>query len=148
MIKQLQEMLHREIPLTKLMNIKILSYDNKSLVTNAPLDININDKGTAFGGSLATMTIISAWSLSYLISKELKIPNCNIVIIKNENNYKKPVSKDITCHTFKPNEKEINILKRKLDEKQSASIKIISHIIEDNEICVDFTGYYVIKKIN
>lgn len=148
MIKELQEKLHREIPLTKLMNIRILSYDNHSLITKAPLNININDKGTAFGGSLATMTIISAWSLCYLISRELNILNSNIVVIKNENSYKKPITKDIICHTLKPSSNEIEILKRKLDEKQSASIKIISQIIEDGEICVDFTGYYVIRKIN
>ena len=59
MIKQLEEKLHKNIPLTKFMDLKIINYDDKELITTAPLDININDKGTAFGGSLATITIIS-----------------------------------------------------------------------------------------
>ncbi|MAC82521.1 MAG: thioesterase [Arcobacter sp.] len=145
MIEQLEKKLHKEIPLTKLMKLKINTYNEKELITSAPLNININDKGTAFGGSLSTMTIISSWSLCWLISKELGIDSKNIVVIKNENSYLKPVRKDIICHTQKPSKEEISILKEKIDKKGSASIKINSKIIEDNEICVKFEGIYVIK---
>ena len=79
MINELQNKLHSQIPMTKLMNLKIEDYNDKELITTAPLDININDKGTAFGGSLATMTIISSWSICWLISKELGFDSNNIV---------------------------------------------------------------------
>lgn len=145
MIKELQNKLYSEIPLTKMMEIKIQDYNDIELKTTAPLNININDKGTAFGGSLSTMTIISAWSLCWLISKELGFDSNNIVIIKNETSFRKPVTKDIICYTKKPSLNEIEILKQKLETKKSASIKIESKIVENGEICVDFLGYYVIK---
>ena len=145
MIKELQNKLHNEIPLTKIMEIKIQNYNNQELITTASLEININDKGTAFGGSLSTLSIISGWSLCWLISKELGFNSNNIVIIKNETSFRKPVTKDIICHTKKPSSEEIKILKHKLETKKSASIKIESQIIEDDRICVDFSGYYVIK---
>ncbi len=145
MTKELQNKLYNEIPLTKVMKIKIQNYNENELITTAPLKININDKGTAFGGSLSTITIISAWSLCWLISKELGFNSNNIVIIKNETSFRKPVTKDIICYTKKPSFEEIKLLKQKLETKKSASIKIESAIIENNEICVDFLGYYVIK---
>ncbi|MDN5054640.1 thioesterase domain-containing protein [Aliarcobacter butzleri] len=145
MIKILENKLHNEIPLTKFMDLKITKYDEKELMTIAPLNKNINDKGTAFGGSLATLTIISGWSICWLISKELEINSENIVVIKNEHSYRKPVTKDLICHTKRPTKDEIENLKNKLLLKKSASIKISSQIIEDGEVCVDFTGYYVIK---
>lgn len=145
MIKELQNKLYNEIPLTKIMEIKIQNYNNQELITTASLGININDKGTAFGGSLSTLSIISGWSLCWLISKELGFNSNNIVIIKNETSFRKPVTKDIICHTKKPSNEEIQILKEKLLIKKSASIKIESKIIENDEICVDFVGYYVIK---
>ncbi|MCT7567932.1 thioesterase domain-containing protein [Aliarcobacter butzleri] len=145
MIKILENKLHNEIPLTKFMDLKITKYDEKELITIAPLNKNINDKGTAFGGSLATLTIISGWSICWLISKELEINSENIVVIKNEHSYRKPVTKDLICHTKRPTKDEIENLKNKLLLKKSASIKISSQIIEDGEVCVDFTGYYVIK---
>ena len=145
MIKELQNKLYNDIPLTKIMEIKIQNYTNQELITTASLGININDKGTAFGGSLSTITIISGWSLSWLISKELGFDSNNIVIIKNETSFRKPVTKDIICYTKKPSFEEIKLLKQKLETKKSASIKIESKIIEDGQTCVDFLGYYVIK---
>jgi thioesterase domain-containing protein len=145
LIKELEKKLHNEIPLTKMMELKIDSYTNKELITSAPLAININDKGTAFGGSLSTITIISSWGLCWLISKELNIDSKNIVVIKNENSYLKPVTKNIICNTLKPSLEEISILKEKIDKKGSASIRIKSKIIEDENICVEFEGTYVIK---
>lgn len=145
MIKILENKLHNEIPLTKFMDLEITKYDEKELITIAPLNKNINDKGTAFGGSLATLTIISGWSICWLISKELEINSENIVVIKNEHSYRKPVTKELICHTKRPTKDEIENLKNKLLLKKSASIKISSQIIEDGEVCVDFTGYYVIK---
>lgn len=145
MIKILENKLHNEIPLTKFMDLKITKHDEKELITIAPLNKNINDKDTAFGGSLATLTIISGWSICWLISKELEINSENIVVIKNEHSYRKPVTKELICHKKRPTKDEIENLKNKLLLKKSASIKISSQIIEDGEICVDFTGYYVIK---
>lgn len=147
LIEKLQEKLHTQIPLTKLMDIKIKDYNDVNLITTAPLEININDKGTAFGGSLSTMTIISSWSLCWLITNELGYKNTNIVVIKNENSYKRPVTKDLECFTIKPTKEEIVLLKKKLDSKGSASIKIKSYIKEEKEVCVEFEGYYVIKLI-
>jgi thioesterase domain-containing protein len=131
--------------MTKLMQLKIDSYNDESLITSAPLDININDKGTAFGGSLSTMTIISSWSMCWLISKELRYDSKNIVVIKNETNYKRAVTKDIICKTLKPSVEEIQKLKEKLETKGKGSIKIFSTIIEDEKICVEFEGIYVIN---
>ena len=145
MIKELQNKLYNDIPLTKIMEIKIQNYTNQELITTASLGININDKGTAFGGRLSTITIITGWSLSWLISKELGFDSNNIVIIKNETSFRRPVTKDIVCITKKPSKEEIEIVKQKLQIKKSASLKIQSQIIEDGEICVDFEGYYVIK---
>ncbi|APW65466.1 thioesterase [Poseidonibacter parvus] len=146
MIQELQEKLHNEIPLTKLMQVNINKYNKEELVSNIPLEININDKGTAFGGSLSTLTTISAWSMCWLISKELEINSTNIVVIKNETSFFKPVTKDIVCHTKKPSFEDILIVKEKIDKKGSASIKIESQIIENNETCVVYTGFYVITK--
>ena len=145
MITILQNKLHKEIPLTKFMQLKIQEYNDNKLITTAPLDVNINDKGTAFGGSLSTITIISSWSLCWLVSQELGFDSKNIVVIKNENRYLKPVTQNIICHTIKPNKEEIQILKEKLEKKGSASLNIKSQIIENGEVCVEFEGVYVIK---
>ena len=145
MLINLEEKLHSQIPMTRLMKLQIKSFDSQKLITKAPLDININDKGTAFGGSLSTMTIISSWSVCLLFTEQLGYEGSMIAIIKNQTSYKAPVTKDIICHTFLPSEEELKLLEKKLKEKGSASLKIKSQIIEDEKVCVDFEGIYVIK---
>lgn len=45
------------------MDIRIAGYDNGVLRMHAPLLANVNDKGNAFGGSLASVMTLSGWAL-------------------------------------------------------------------------------------
>lgn len=51
------------MPPVAAMGIRIAGYDNGVLRMQAPLDANINDKGNAFGGSLASVMTLSGWAL-------------------------------------------------------------------------------------
>jgi|TARA_R110002033_G_scaffold20278_5_gene51323 thioesterase domain-containing protein len=144
-IEEIQNKIHTQIPMTKLMKFELKNLDENSLLTTAPLDINVNDKGTAFGGSLNSITIISSWCMAYYLSKKFNLENPSIVIFKNETKFIRPVTKDIICTTFIPNEEEQNTLQTKINTKNSGSIKIHSQIIEEGKVCVDFYGIYVIK---
>ncbi len=144
-LNKLEEKLYTQIPLTKLMQLKLISIDENTLNTSAPLDININDKGTGFAGSLLTTCTISAWSVVYLTCEQLGFNPPIIAIVKNESTFNNPVTKDIRCKSFFPSKEQIQILKNKLDTKKSGSILIKSQIIENGKICLDFEGIYVIK---
>ena len=145
-IKKLENKIHNEIPMTKLMNLSLEKIDDKYLTTKAPLDININDKGSAFGGSLASITIISSWCLARLIADNLGYEDCDILIIKNDSSFSKQVLEDIICKCTIPSQKDINILKEKMQSKGSASLKISAQIIENESVCMNFEGIYVIKQ--
>ncbi|HEU4663506.1 MAG TPA: YiiD C-terminal domain-containing protein [Dokdonella sp.] len=51
------------IPLTRAMGLDVEAYDGTSLVLAAPLSPNVNDKGCAFGGSLASLMTLAGWGL-------------------------------------------------------------------------------------
>lgn len=145
MLTNLENKLHSQIPMTKLMKLHIKSINEEKLITTAPLDININDKGTAFAGSLSTIVTISAWSTCFLKVDNLGYKNPMIAIIKSDTSYKAPITKDIVCQTTQPTKKEFDLVEKKLKEKGSASLKIKSQIIENEKTCVEFEGIYVIK---
>lgn len=50
------------IPQTRAMQLQLAACDGESLLITAPLAPNINDKGSAFGGSLASIATLAAWS--------------------------------------------------------------------------------------
>jgi len=143
--KQLQEKLHKQIPLTKLMQLKIEDIDEKKLISTAPLCININDKGTGFAGSLLTLATISAWSVVFLVCEKLGFKPPIIAIVKNESTFSNPVTNDLNCINYFPTQEEMEILKDKLLNKKSGSIKIKSQIIENDKVCLEFEGVYVVK---
>lgn len=146
MLKKLENKLHEQIPLTKYMQMKIEKIEENKLFTSAPIGPNINDKKTAFAGSLSTLVTISSWSACYLIVEEqLKYKDTMIAVIKSDTAYRAPVKKALYCKTLFPNQEEIERLKEKLETKGSGSLRIKSQIIEDNKVCVDFEGIYVIK---
>ena len=51
------------IPQARAMALKLAACDGESLLITAPLAPNINDKGNAFGGSLASLATLAAWAL-------------------------------------------------------------------------------------
>ncbi|TLY53418.1 MAG: thioesterase [Gammaproteobacteria bacterium] len=52
-----------DIPVTRAMQIRLQDYDDESLTLAAPLAPNVNDKGCAFGGSLASLATLAGWGL-------------------------------------------------------------------------------------
>jgi thioesterase domain-containing protein len=61
--RELQRELLADIPLARAMGLSVGAYDNESLILAAPLAPNVNDKGCAFGGSLASLMTLAGWGL-------------------------------------------------------------------------------------
>jgi thioesterase domain-containing protein len=58
--------LARHVPITQAMGIRLRSCGADGVTMTAPLAPNINDKGIAFGGTLASILALSGWALTDL----------------------------------------------------------------------------------
>lgn len=54
------------MPPVRALGLRIEAYRDDTLVLAAPLAANVNDKGSAFGGSLASAMTLAAWGLTTL----------------------------------------------------------------------------------
>jgi thioesterase domain-containing protein len=81
------------IPLTRSMAISVGAYDGESLTLHAPLAPNINDKGCAFGGSLASVMTLAGWGLVKLAADTRGI-DCDIYVQDSLVRYLAPVWED------------------------------------------------------
>lgn len=59
----LERTILESIPLARAMDLSVLEYDGNRLALNAPLASNVNDKGCAFGGSMASLMTLAGWGL-------------------------------------------------------------------------------------
>jgi len=144
-LQDLQNKLYEKIPITKMMGFEIISFDKYALLTKIPLDLNINDKGTAFGGSLSSFATISAWVLLELLINEHQ-ENHDILVIANLCNFKAPLTRDINCTVFTPPKEELLSLREKLNNKGIGSIKVNAQMSEAGEICFEYEGKYAVRK--
>jgi len=58
------------MPPVRALQLRIAAHDPATLVLAAPLAANVNDKGSAFGGSLASAMTLAAWGLATLRLQE------------------------------------------------------------------------------
>ena len=61
-LQELNDYLNRHVPLFRAMQAQIERCDATGLALTAPLEPNVNDKGTAFGGSMAAIAALTGWT--------------------------------------------------------------------------------------
>lgn len=84
-----------DIPLARAMSLSIGAYDGDSLTFAAPLAPNINDKGCAFGGSLASLMTLAGWGLVKL-AVDARNLDCDIYVQDSTIRYLAPVWQDFS----------------------------------------------------
>lgn len=140
----LEQTLHRDIPITREMGIRVATYDGKLLRLTAPLAPNVNDKGTAFGGSLYSLAVLCGWSLLHLKLKEAGLPH-NVVIQEANVRYLLPVSQDITAECYIDDE-AVTQMFASLKKHDRARLPLTVVLKQNERPAMEFSGRYVVLK--
>lgn len=138
--QQIQELLHSKIPITRSMGVRVEDYDGKRLILSAPLGLNVNHLGTAFGGSLHALSVLSGYGLLWL---ELKDTESHIVIRKSSISYERPVRGEIRAICVRPDEEALEDFKQTFHQKGKARISLAATIEDQGITCVRFEGIFV-----
>src|SRR6185437_9306954 len=96
--RELQDVLHHEIPLSQAIGLVVRDYDGERLSLYAPLAPNVNHKATAFAGSLTAVATLTGWGATWLLLRERDMGGV-IVIQESTTRYLLPVGGDFvaTC---------------------------------------------------
>lgn len=90
-LEKLEHLLREHIPLVAAMQARIQHFDGESLTVQAPLAVNQNHYGTAFGGSIYTVSLLAGWGLASLLLDQSGM----IVVEHAEAAYKAPIKQDL-----------------------------------------------------
>lgn len=152
--KKLTQFFGDHLPITQFMGLDIESYDGQTLILTAPLEPSLNDKQTAFGGSLYNVAVMACWGMVYLKTQERGI-QCNQVVTEGNVKYIAPVTGRLRAICHAPKDEELNAFFKSFDEKGKARISLDAVIYDDINIMVidsetkpsvKFTGQYAILK--
>ena len=146
--RYLESVLHHDIPLTRDMGLKVLSWHAHQLQLHLPLDANINHKSTMFGGSLYCGAVLAGWGWLHLRLKEEGITDGHIVIQEGQISYPLPVTGDATAICPAPDAKEwkrfLAMYRRYGRARLTLNTRIVNQGSEED--AVTFTGQYVLHR--
>ena len=97
MEQRLEAEMHDTIPLVRALGLTVAQSKDGVVVFNAALTPNINDKGCAFGGSLASLLTLSCWSVLRAHTWAQEIPS-DIFVHTSRIVYIAPIWADFTVH--------------------------------------------------
>lgn len=140
LLSETEEFLHRQIPLSRAMGVRVEGYDRQSLTLTAPAELNHNHLGTAFGGSLSALATLAGYGLLWL---ELGDRECHIVIRNSSIRYLRPVRGELRAVCRRPADGEVIAFRQTFARTGKASIALPVTIAAGDQAGVEFEGVYV-----
>jgi thioesterase domain-containing protein len=132
------------LPIAKELGICVNSYDADCLVLTAPLEPNINDKLTAFGGSIYCVCVMSCWGMVYLKAKEHGLLSPSIVVSKGQIDYLQPVAGQIRASCQLNDTNQFDDFFKTYDTRGRAKITLKASVMDKGKEAVQFTGHYAL----
>lgn len=139
---ELEQYLHRHIPLSRAMAVSVVSLGPDAVVLQAPLAPNINHRDTVFGGSASAVAILAAWSLLHtrLLAEDLA---SRLVIQRNTMDYELPIAGDFTARATLDDPALWPLFTRMLARKGRARIAVSSVLAHAGQHVGRLTGEFV-----
>ncbi|WP_290700766.1 YiiD C-terminal domain-containing protein [Amphritea sp.] len=131
-----------QIPLINHMGFEEPAYDGRSLTLSAALAPNVNDKGTGFGGSLATLATLCGWAMVTLYLKE-QGRDCDVMIRDSQLKYLAPVTGDFSAITVLPEQAELDTFISYMDNKGRGRLNLEVEVRQGDKVAMTLSGAYV-----
>jgi thioesterase domain-containing protein len=141
----LQDLLHREIPVSAEMGITIVSASPDLVRLEAPLMPNINYNGTAFGGSIYTVAALSSW---LLVSAALTAEGHEaeyVVIQDGAIEYLQPATDRFEAESAWPSDESRPRFLRGLDRRGISRSQLAALVTCKGTVCASFEGRFVAR---
>jgi thioesterase domain-containing protein len=141
-VSSLEQYLHEHIPLSKAMDVSVVSFDAECVVLAAPLAPNINHRETVFGGSASALGILAAWSLLHLRLRAAAM-EARLVIQRNTMEYDAPIAGTFFAHATLASPHEWERFVEVFARRRKARIGVVSVLHYQERQVGRLTGDFV-----
>ena len=128
---QFEQQLLDDIPLARAMQLRVAEWDDDRLRLSAPLAPNINDKGCAFGGSLASLMTLVGWGLIVLRLRALG-RSCDIYVQDSMLRYIAPVWSDFSAEAQLAEGESWEVFVETLEQRGRARLRVACRVPLDD----------------
>ena len=138
----LQRYLHDHIPLSRQLGAQVEQAGYELVRLAAPLGPNLNHRGTAFGGSLSALAILSGWTWLYVNLRDTGFEG-RIVIQSNTMEYLAPAEGDFTATCRAPTKERWEHFRHMLNERGKGRLELDADVLSGDALVATFHGRYV-----
>jgi thioesterase domain-containing protein len=137
----LQQRIVGEFALARHLGVEVERADDSAVVLRAPLAPNANDKGTAFGGSLYSLSVLTgwAWVTRYLAARDLP---ADTVIQESSMRFLVPVRGAFVARTAAPDAAHIDKFRKILHRAGRGRIRLTVEIHHAESLATLFEGVF------
>lgn len=132
--------LHEKIPITKAMGVVVESSGEEGLAIRAPLALNHNHLGTAFGGSLSAIATLAGYVFIWVMLKDEK---AHVVVRDGTSHFRRPVRGDIRAVCHAPDAETMRAFYDDYARNGRARLKLRTEIEDGGSVAVEFEGTFV-----
>ena len=122
---------------------EVVAYDGRCLRMRAPLAANVNDKGSAFGGSMTSLMTYAGWGLVTL-RLQLAGLRADVFVADSTVHYRKPLYADLEAEAMAAPEESWEAFLATFVQRGRARIGLQARILlPEGGIAADLAGRYV-----
>lgn len=139
---ELKTYIRNNIPLTDFMDFNIEELSDYTIKVSVPIKPNGNHYNTAFGGSIATLGILSGWALLHSKMRKENI-NGTIVIKQSTTKYIAPARNDFEAACTDLTKEGWQNFKTELSQNGKASLTLHSQLTSEGNLIAKQESIYV-----
>ena len=117
------------MPPVAAMRLKAVAIDGDRLRLHAPLAANVNDKGCAFGGSLAGAMTLAGWGLLTVRLAEAGV-TAEVYVADSRLRYLAPLYEDLVAEAWPAPGTDLDAVLRSLRERGRARIEMLARVVD------------------
>jgi thioesterase domain-containing protein len=141
-VYEVEQYLHRHIPLSAAMGVKVKIAVPRRVELAAPLAPNINHHETVFGGSASALATLSAWTLVYVGLRHAHV-EATTLIQRNVMSYEEPIHGDFSAVCTLIDDEAWHRFLRMIDRRGRGRITMNAHLVFEGRQVASFEGDFV-----
>jgi thioesterase domain-containing protein len=143
---EIERYLHRNIPLSAAMGVRVKMAGPHRIELAAPLAPNINHQSTVFGGSASALAMLSAWTLVHLGLRREGI-EASTVIQRNVMHYEAPMHGEFIAVCALADASAWRRFVRTIERHGRGRIAMTAHLLADGRRKASFEGDFVALRV-
>ena len=123
------------------MGVRVVAHGNEFTV-EAPVTLNSNHLGTAFGASIKAVATLAAYGLLWF---ELRERGVHVVVAESSIHFLRPVRETIRAICLRPNPEEWAAFQARFTEEGKARITLRVNVVDEGKSAAEFEGIFVAR---